>query len=114
MIAHNCQIGRHNLLCSQVGIAGSSTTGDYVAMGGQVGVPDHIRVGHRVILGAKAGIMRDVPDDSTMLGIPATPEREQMLIQAALARLPELRRQVRELQRVVERLTDAQSRSDAA
>src|SRR5262249_44063623 len=30
MIGHNCQIGRHNLLCSHVGIAGSTTTGDYV------------------------------------------------------------------------------------
>ena len=24
MIAHNCRIGRHNMICSQVGIAGSS------------------------------------------------------------------------------------------
>ncbi|HEY6565277.1 MAG TPA: UDP-3-O-(3-hydroxymyristoyl)glucosamine N-acyltransferase, partial [Pirellulaceae bacterium] len=38
MIGHNCQIGRHNLLCGQVGIAGSCATGDYVVMGGQVGV----------------------------------------------------------------------------
>ena len=39
---HNCQIGRHNLLCSQVGIAGSVTTGDYVVMAGQVGVGEQI------------------------------------------------------------------------
>ena len=37
MIAHNCRIGRHNMLCAQVGIAGSPTTGDYVVMAGQVG-----------------------------------------------------------------------------
>ncbi len=24
MIAHNCRIGRHNLICSQVGVAGST------------------------------------------------------------------------------------------
>ena len=42
MVAHNCHIGRHNMLCSQVGIAGSTTTGDYVVMAGQVGVRDHV------------------------------------------------------------------------
>ncbi len=45
MIAHNCRIGRHNLICSQVGIAGSSTTGDYVVMAGQVGIRDHVKIG---------------------------------------------------------------------
>ncbi len=45
MIGHNCQIGRHNLICSQVGIAGSSRTGDYVVLAGQVGLADHITLG---------------------------------------------------------------------
>jgi UDP-3-O-[3-hydroxymyristoyl] glucosamine N-acyltransferase len=105
MIAHNCRLGKHNLICSQVGVAGSSSSGDYVVMAGQVGVPDHVRIGHRAILGAKSGIMRDVPDDSTVIGIPATPERDQMAKQAAFAKLPEMRRQLRSLTREVERLT---------
>lgn len=105
MIAHNCRIGRHNLICSQVGVAGSSSTGDYVVMAGQAGVPDHVRIGHRAILGAKAGVMRDVPDDTTVLGIPATPERDQMVKQAAFAKLPEMRRQLRDLVRQVEQLS---------
>ena len=50
MIAHNCRIGRHNLICSQVGIAGSTTTGDYVVMAGQVGVRDHVHIGDRAVL----------------------------------------------------------------
>jgi UDP-3-O-[3-hydroxymyristoyl] glucosamine N-acyltransferase len=104
MIAHNCRLGKHNLICSQVGIAGSSSSGDYVVMAGQVGVPDHVRIGHRAIVGAKSGIMRDVPDDTTVIGIPATPEREQMAKQAALAKLPEMRRQLRELKRQVDQL----------
>ncbi len=45
MIAHNCRLGRHNMLCSQVGVAGSSTTGDYVVLAGQVGVRDHVHIG---------------------------------------------------------------------
>ena len=114
MIAHNCRIGRHNLICSQVGVAGSSSSGDYVVMAGQVGVPDHVRIGHRAILGAKAGIMRDVPDDTTVIGIPATPERDQMAKQAAFAKLPEMRRQLRKLARQIEALTSqVDSRSDS-
>ena len=84
MIAHNCRIGRHNMLCSQVGIAGSTSTGDYVVMAGQVGVRDHVHIGERAVLGAMAGVINDVPDGARMIGIPATPEREQKLKQAAL------------------------------
>ena len=73
MVAHNCRIGRHNMLCSQVGIAGSTTTGDYVVMAGQVGVRDHVHIGDRAVLGAMAGVTNDVPEGTRMIGIPATP-----------------------------------------
>ncbi len=103
-IAHNCRIGRHNMLCSQVGIAGTTTTGDFVVMAGQVGVRDHVRIGNGAVLGAMAGIVNDVPDGTQMIGIPATPQREQKLKQAALAKLPEMRREFRKLQKAVARL----------
>ncbi len=45
MIGHNNQIGRHNLLCGQVGIAGSCKTGDYVVMAGQAGIKDGTEIG---------------------------------------------------------------------
>ena len=98
-IAHNCKIGKHNLFAAQVGIAGSCTTGDYVVMAGQVGVGDHIKIGDRAILGAKCGVMKDVPAGASMLGSPANPVREQFKIFTALHRLPELRREVRALQK---------------
>ncbi len=106
MIGHNCQIGRHNMLCSQVGIAGSTTTGDYVVMAGQVGVRDHVHIGTRAVLGAMAGITNDVAEGSRVIGAPATPEREQKLKQAAFSKLPEMRRQLKKLQRVVDELVE--------
>ena len=36
MVGHNCRIGPHNAFASQVGIAGSTSTGAYVRFGGQV------------------------------------------------------------------------------
>lgn len=105
MIAHNCRIGRHNLICSQVGVAGSCTTGDYVVLAGQVGVRDHVHIGDQAIVGAKGGVSGDVPAGETYLGIPATPEREQKLKQAALSKLPEMRRQVKEMDRTLAALS---------
>ena len=70
MIGHNCQIGRHNLLCSQVGIAGSSSTGDYVVCAGQVGLADHISIASHVILGAQAGVPSSISEPGTYLGSP--------------------------------------------
>lgn len=104
MVAHNCRIGKHNMLCSQVGIAGSTTTGDYVVMAGQVGVRDHVHIGRGAVLGAMAGVINDVPEGRRMIGIPATEEREQKVKQASFAKLPELRRQIKALQATVDKL----------
>ncbi|HUY35037.1 MAG TPA: UDP-3-O-(3-hydroxymyristoyl)glucosamine N-acyltransferase [Pirellulales bacterium] len=104
MIAHNCRLGRHNLICSQVAIAGSTTTGDYVTMAGQVGVRDHVHIGDRAVLGGQAGVPNDVAADSFVLGTPARPEREQKRIFAAVAKLPDMRREFKALRAAVARL----------
>lgn len=104
MIAHNCVIGRHNLICSQVGIAGSCRTGDYVVLAGQVGLKDHVSLGDHSIVGAQAGIMDDCPGNEVYLGSPATPQREQMQIMAVQRRLPDMRRELKQLRRDVDRL----------
>jgi UDP-3-O-[3-hydroxymyristoyl] glucosamine N-acyltransferase len=97
MIAHNCQIGRHNIIVSQTGIAGSSSTGDFVIIAGQVGIADHLHIGDRSVLGARSAVARDVPPDSRMLGSPATPEKEQKRILMSLLHLPEFRKELRQL-----------------
>jgi UDP-3-O-[3-hydroxymyristoyl] glucosamine N-acyltransferase len=96
-VGHNCQVGRHNLFVSQMGIAGSSSTGDYVVIAGQVGIVDHVHIGDRAMIGAKAGVTKDVPPGQRMLGAPATPEREQKRILMSLDKLPEMRRDLRRI-----------------
>ncbi len=105
MIGHNNQIGRHNLLCAQVGIAGSCKTGDYVIMGGQAGIKDKTEIGDRVVVGAQSGITRNVPAGVQMLGTPANPAREQNRSYRMVARLPEMHKQLRELSAQVALLT---------
>lgn len=104
-VAHNCQIGKHNIFASQVGIAGSVTTGDYVVLAGQVGVADHCRIGDRVMLGAKSGVHNDIGPDQKMLGAPATPLAEQLRILSSLDKLPEMRKELRELKKLLQTLT---------
>lgn len=96
-VAHNCQVGMHNLFISQMGIAGSSSTGNYVVIAGQVGVTDHVHIGDGAVVGAKAGVTKDVPPGQRTLGAPATAEREQKRILMSLERLPEMRRALRRI-----------------
>jgi UDP-3-O-[3-hydroxymyristoyl] glucosamine N-acyltransferase len=98
-IGHNCSIGRHNLLVSQVAIGGSSSTGDYVVIAGQTGVVDHVHLGDRVVVGASSGVARDVPAGQVMLGVPALPVRDQKRILVTLERLPEMNRDLRRIKR---------------
>ena len=107
-IGHNCQIGFDNLFCSQVGIAGSSSTGDNVTMGGQVGISDHVHIGTGVTLGAKAGVMTDLMEKKVYLGAPALPSREHMQVFASSTRLPEMRKQLKRLVSDVSKLMDQQ------
>ncbi len=101
MIGHNCEIGRHNLFASQVGFAGSVTTGDYVVCAGQVGIGDHAHLGSRSVLGPKAGVHGDIPEGQRYVGVPAVPEVECYRSVLALQKLPEMRQQFRKLERDV-------------
>ena len=109
MIGHNNQIGRHNLLCGQVGIAGSCTTGDNVVMAGQAGIKDKTQIGDGVIVGAQAGVHRNIPSGQQVLGSPAIPVREQRRIFQMIARLPEMHRQFRQLAAQIDVITAALS-----
>ncbi len=105
-IAHNCRIGRHNIICSQVGIAGSTSSGDYAVIAGQVGIRDHVHIGEGAVISAKSGVSHDLPAGSQYMGYPAVPAREQRVRWAALAKLPELRKKVKELERTVKSLLE--------
>lgn len=105
MIAHNCELGRHNAFASQVGMAGSATTGDYVRCGGQAGVADHVHLGQGCTLGAKAGAHKDVPAGETHVGLPARPDHEQLRIVMSAAKVPDMRKQIRQLEARLDALT---------
>lgn len=97
-IAHSVRIGAHSLMAGMVGIAGSARIGRDVWMGGQAGVANHLEIGDGARLAAAAKVLRDVPPGVTVSGYPARAHREELLRQAALARLPRLQERVAALE----------------
>jgi UDP-3-O-[3-hydroxymyristoyl] glucosamine N-acyltransferase len=75
-IAHNVVIGRHCVIVSQVGISGSTTLEDFVALGGQVGVIGHVTIGAGAQIAASSNVSTDVPPGARWGGTPAKPMRE--------------------------------------
>jgi UDP-3-O-[3-hydroxymyristoyl] glucosamine N-acyltransferase len=104
-IAHNVVIGRHCLIMGQVGFAGSTHLGDYVVIASQSGIAGHLKLGNQSTVGAKSGVMRDIPDGTTVLGYPAAPDKQAKRQWIATAQLPDMIRQLRELEKKVEELS---------
>lgn len=89
-VAHNVEIGRHNVFAAQAGVAGSTKIGSYNRVGGQVGFAGHIHVGDSNEFGAQSGIANKVGDGERLIGYPAVPFLEFAKTQVYLKRLPEL------------------------
>ena len=106
-IAHNVVTGKDCVIVAQCGIAGSTTLGSHVALSGQVGVLDHLRLGDGVQVAATSFVTHDVPAGHVYRGIPATENMLYARQQVAVRRLPKLIEQLRELIRRVERLESA-------
>ena len=88
-IGHNCEIGRSCVLCGQVGIAGSTRIGDGTQIGGGAGIADHLKIGRGVSIGAFSGVINDIPDGETWVGVPAGNRSRILREHAAIRRLPE-------------------------
>ena len=75
-IAHNVKIGENSIIAGQVGIAGSSIIGSNVKIGGQAGISGHLKIGNNVEIAGGSGVIRDIPDNSKVMGYPAKNIRE--------------------------------------
>ena len=75
-IAHNVKIGENSIIAGQVGIAGSSIIGNNVKIGGQAGISGHLKIGNNVEIAGGSGVIKDIPDNSKVMGYPAKNIRE--------------------------------------
>ena len=103
-IGHSVTIGEDTVIAAQVGIAGSTKIGRRVTLAGQVGMVGHIEIGDGVIVTAQSGIPGSLAPGSVASGSPAIENRAWLKSIAVFAKLPELQRRLRELERKLESL----------
>ncbi len=102
-VAHNVIIGRHVILCAQVGISGSTTIGDYAILGGQAGIGGHITIGAKAKVGGQGGVSFDVEPGTYVNGTPAMPYMLGHRLEVLHRRLPELFKRVDTLENLLEK-----------
>jgi UDP-3-O-[3-hydroxymyristoyl] glucosamine N-acyltransferase len=94
-VGHGSHVGADSLLCSQVGLAGSTEIGRKVILTGQVGVVGHCTVGDNAIVTPQSGVANDIAAGAIVSGAPAVDHRAWLKYSAILPRLPEIARAVR-------------------
>ena len=72
-IGHNTKIGRNCIIVSQGGISGSCEIEDFVVLGGQVGVADHVKIGKGTFVAGRGGVTRSLDAGKVYGGFPARP-----------------------------------------
>lgn len=88
-IGHNTCVGNDCTVVSQSGVAGSTKIGDRVIIAAQAGVRDHTVIGSDSIVAGRAGVTKQVKSGTVVSGYPAREHREELKIEASIAKLPE-------------------------
>jgi UDP-3-O-[3-hydroxymyristoyl] glucosamine N-acyltransferase len=86
-IAHNCEVGEHSLFAAQVGLAGSTTTGRNVVMGGQSASAGHLHIGDFATIAGKGGVTKSLEGKKTYAGFPAIEHKLWLKMQAKISGL---------------------------
>ena len=97
-IGHNCVIGKHCIIVSNVGISGSTIIGNYVTFAGQSGAAGHVKIGDKAIIAGRAGVTTDLEGGQAYSGFPAVPMMEDRKARALVRRLPKLVDRVKKLE----------------
>jgi UDP-3-O-[3-hydroxymyristoyl] glucosamine N-acyltransferase len=104
-VAHNCEIGENTVMSAQVGMAGSTKIGAWCMVGGQAGFSGHITIGDKTFVGAQSGVISNTKGNEQILGTPSMDPKQFFKAQALFRRLPDIYKQLGELQKKVEELT---------
>ena len=104
-IAHNVVVKKNAVIVAQSGISGSTIVGERAILAGQVGTVGHIEIGDGAIVAAKSGVSKDVPTKEVWSSqMHARSMKEFYEMEAALARLPGLRKKIADLEKRIRKL----------
>lgn len=106
-VAHSVKLGKNNILCGFTGIAGSTQTGNNVIFAANCGISDHVRIDDGVILGARSGVPphKHLLAGNIYIGSPARPKDLAIKQELGAARIPAMRKNIKNLTEQVAILT---------
>lgn len=102
-IAHNVEVGEHNVIAAQTGIAGSAKTGKYVMLGGQVGIVGHVELDNGVRIATRGGVSKSLKQ-GTYRGSPAIPISEFHRQEVHVRKLEEYSARLRQLEKKLQQI----------
>lgn len=103
-IGHGVDVGEHNLIVAQTGIAGSTTTGRNVVMGGQVAVAGHLEIADGVVLTGRTGVSKSLTKAGPYGGAPAMPLSEYNRVSVLQRNIEKYITEIKALRKIVEEL----------
>jgi UDP-3-O-[3-hydroxymyristoyl] glucosamine N-acyltransferase len=108
-IAHNVEVGEHNIIAAQTGIAGSAQTGHHVMLGGQVGVLGHVELEPGTMVATRGGVSKSLKSGKYR-GSPAIPIVEFNRQEVHIRRLKEYVDRIKHLEEKVSELEKSMAR----
>jgi UDP-3-O-[3-hydroxymyristoyl] glucosamine N-acyltransferase len=111
-VGHASVVGEDNIICSQVGLAGSTILEKNVLLAGQVGISGHLTIHDNVVVYAQSGVGDNIPAGSVISGSPAFDARTWRRSITAFPKLADLMRGVRRLENRVEKLEASRVSTD--
>lgn len=106
MIGHNVEVDENTVMAAQTGISGSTKIGKNCMFGGQVGLIGHINIADGVKIAAQSGIPKSIKKEGAVVqGAPAFEFGHYQRSYVLFKNLPDLKKQMDELERKVSGLT---------
>jgi UDP-3-O-[3-hydroxymyristoyl] glucosamine N-acyltransferase len=105
-IGHACEVGEDNILCAQVGLAGSTILKKNVLLAGQAGVSGHLTIHDNAVIYAQSGVGGDVDTGAIISGSPAFDAATWRRAVIAFPKLPELVKGMRRLEKQIDEILE--------
>ena len=96
-VGHNVRMGKHNILCGGAAMAGSSSTGEFVVVGGASNISNHVHLSSGVRIGGKSVVTKNLTKPGDYCGYPAIPMSEWRRQIVHLRQIPKILQKLKDL-----------------